>query len=102
MTERAGPGKRFGSAMEPRPNTTAPAAGAHVRVRVRRRRRHFSAWSQFGIDRKDMLLGLIVVLVASAAAAWFLYRMFVSGSGGEPGDGISVPAYDHDGATRFR
>lgn|GEM_PF-6870227 len=49
-----------------------------------------------------MLLGLIVVLVASAAAAWFLYRMFVSGSGGEPGDGISVPAYDHDGATRFR
>jgi hypothetical protein len=49
-----------------------------------------------------MILGLIAVIVATAAVAWFLYWMFVSGSGAEPGEGISVPADDPDGAARFR
>jgi hypothetical protein len=48
-----------------------------------------------------MIVGLIAVIVAGAAVAWFLYWVFVSGLGAGPRDGISVPADDHDGAARF-
>ncbi len=83
-------------------NTTASSDQPRKRVRVRSKHRHFSTYNQFGIGRKDLIIGWIILIVLGAALVWAVYSYCIrdSGMGSEPGP-VAVPDGSGGDSTRF-
>jgi hypothetical protein len=83
-------------------NTTAPSDQPRQRVRVRRKHCHFSTYNQFGISRRDIVVGSIIFILLGAALVWGVYSFYIKGSGiGSDSGAVAVPEDSHESA-RFR
>jgi hypothetical protein len=82
-------------------NATAPSDHPRRRVRVRRKHYRSSAYNQFGISRRDLVVGTVIFIVLGAALVWGVYTFCIKGSGfaSDSGD-VTVP--ESGESTRFR
>jgi hypothetical protein len=78
---------------------TAPSGQPQKRVRVRRKRHHFSTYNQFGVSRRDVIAGSIILILLGAALVWGVYSFFIKGSGfGSDAGAVVVPEDSHESA----